>query len=405
MRTMRNRSARRSDEAPAIVMGLGPIGLALARTLGRAGIDVIGISADDNPPAAHSRLFRFRRGPAAGDDGATLDFYLELAAELRGPAVLLPTGDLSALFIVEHSDQLEPHFRYLLPSADDMARIVSKRRFVQVAADLGLPLPRTVLPATRSELAEISSAFRYPCLIKPEFTYLWRTSAARAAGLRTSKAIEVADVTELLSSYDELALIDSRLVVQEKILGPDENQLDYLALVDLEGCFRAEFAIRKLRTFPPHLGIATYCESAPVESVAETGRFILKQLAYRGMGWVQLKRDERDGKLYLYEINTRFGMTIGLPISCGIDFASYYYRACAGEPYDVQASYPIGKRWLNFTDDRKSLSAYRRDGTWSRTRWLASLPRASTWALFAKDDPAPSWVSFRRWIRHSVLHA
>ncbi len=386
-------------------MGLTPPGIALARSLGRAGVDVIGISADENPPAAHSRLFRVRRGPVPEDAGATLDFYLELAADLRRPAVLLPTGDLNAIFISEHRDQLDQHFRYLLPSADDMARIVSKRRLVQVAADLRLPLPRTVLPATRDELAEVSTTLRYPCLIKPEFTYLWRTPAARAAGLGSTKAIEVRDNAELLRQYEELAPVDVRLIVQEKILGPDENQVDYCALVDLDGSFLGEFALRKLRTFPPHLGMSSYCESIPVERVAELGRFILKQLSYQGMAWVQLKRDERDDTFYLYEINTRFGISVGLPISCGIDFALGYYCACIGKRYDAGGSYPTGKRWLNFADDRKSLATYLGDGTWSRTRWLASLPRASTWALFATDDPGPSWVSFRRWVRHDVLKA
>ncbi|MDX6414061.1 MAG: hypothetical protein QOH23_1471, partial [Gaiellaceae bacterium] len=57
-----NPSARRSGPA-AVVMGLTAPGIALARSLGRAGVNVIGVSSAEAPPAAYSRLFSFRTGP------------------------------------------------------------------------------------------------------------------------------------------------------------------------------------------------------------------------------------------------------------------------------------------------------------------------------------------------------
>ena len=166
---------------------------------------------------------------------------------------------------------------------------------------------------------------------------------------------------------------------------------------------RAEFAGRKLRLAPPHYGMGTYAESIDARDVLDTGRLVFERLGYRGMGHVDLKRDTRDGKLYLFELNPRFSVWTGLDIACGIDFPYYYYLTCIGEEYVAPRLYAIGRRWLNFETDRKGIKTYVRDRTWTRTRWLASLPRATVWALFAVDDPIPSWVSFRRWIRHSIV--
>ena len=86
-----NPSARRAGPA-AVVMGLTAPGVALARSLGRAGINVIGVSSAEDPPAAYSRLFSFRTGPPLQETAAALRFYVELGEELHGDTVLFPTG-------------------------------------------------------------------------------------------------------------------------------------------------------------------------------------------------------------------------------------------------------------------------------------------------------------------------
>jgi D-aspartate ligase len=386
-------------------MGLSSTGIAAARALGRRGVDVIGVSSDDNPPAAHSRLFRYRRGPLYWDWEGARTFYRELGDELGQRAVVLPTGDPNVLFLSAFREELEERFRFLIPPAQSLEQIASKRAFAGLARDLGLPLPRTVIPHDRAELEGLARTLRFPCVLKPEYNTLWRSPAAQAAGLAQTKAVPAGDLQALLAEYDRLAPIDDRLVVQEMVQGPDENHFEYHAMIDADGKLRAEFAGRKVRLAPPHYGMGSYVESVDIREVQQVGRLIFDRLGYRGMGHLDLKRDERDGELYLFELNPRFSVWTGLAIACGVDFPYYYYLSCIGEDYDVTNSYPAGKRWLDFSADLKSMRTYSREGSWTRPRWVWSLARASVWALFAPDDPGPSWVSFRRWLRHNVLKA
>ena len=386
---------------PAVVMGLSPPGLALARSLGRGGVDVIGVSAASDSPAAHSRLFSFRAGPNVDDDEA-LPFYLDLARELGGRVVLLPTGDRSVLFISRHREELEPHFHYLLPAAGAIERITSKRRFAELAGELDLPTPRTFLPSSFAELRNAVAHLRFPCVVKPEFTHAWRTPRARAAGFGKTKAVPLADADELVSRYEELANLGGALVVQEMVVGPDENHIDYHALVDRSGRLRGEFAGRKIRLSPPHFGVGSHVESIEPGEVAPIGRLVLERLGFRGMANMNFKRDERDGRLRLLELNPRFSHWTGLDIACGVDFAHLYYMACTDTPYDGPSSYRTGKRWVELATDYASTKVYVSEGSSTWRHWLWSIARTSSWSVFAPTDPKPAWVDLRRKLRAAL---
>jgi predicted ATP-grasp superfamily ATP-dependent carboligase len=238
----------------------------------------------------------------------------------------------------------------------DVDRITSKRRFAVLADELQLPITGTVFPDDSAELHEAAAA----------------------------------DKEELRSRDEELVRVDRALVIQEMVLGPDENHVDYHALVDGAGKLRGEFAGKKLRV------------SIDPSEVSQIGRFVLERLGFRGMANMNFKRDDRDGRLYLLELNPRFSNWTGVDIACGIDFAVLYYMACIGTPYDAPSRYGLGKRWLNFAADRESMKVYARKGTRGWPRWAWSIARSSSWSLYAPTDPGPADVHLRRTDRRRI---
>jgi predicted ATP-grasp superfamily ATP-dependent carboligase len=382
--------------AVAVVMGVHVTGLAVARALGRRGIPVVGAS-DGRPVGAPSRHLRFVRAPSLQDGAAACDFYLDLGRRIDGRAVLIPTGDPGVLFLSRHRDVLASRFLFHVPDADVLEAITSKRRLVAVAQLHGLPLPPTILPERRADLEDTLGGVEFPCVIKPEFTHLWRSPAARRAGVGDAKAIPIDTRSDLLSWYDRLATVDPRLIVQTMVIGPDENHIEYHGFIDREGEIRAEFVGRKLRLAPAHYGSGSYVESIHAEDALQVGRSVLRGIGYQGMANLDLKRDQRDGRLYLFEINPRFSVWTALDVACGVDFPYYYYRTCLGQPFAAPACYPAGRFWLNPVADVRSMRVYARDGTWSWGRWLASVLRCSVNAVFAWDDPRPAVSMFAQW--------
>lgn len=381
---------RADGQAVAVVMGLRETGLSLARSLGRRGIDVIGVHTGSRPSAARSRYVHYVPGPDIQDDAATLEYYLELGKRIGGLSVLLPTGDPNVLFISRNRAALSEYFRFHVPEADLLERLASKTDFIPLAQQCDLPIPPTIRPRNSADLKRLLSAIELPCVIKPESLHGWLSTEGLPAEVRQAKVLPVENHIDLIRWYDRLVKYEPRLLVQQMVIGPDENHLDYHAMIDDDGIIRGEFVGQKLRVIPAHYGMGCYVESIESDEVRNAGRTVLRKLGYRGMANLNFKRDERDGQLYLFEVNPRFSIWTGLDVSCGVDFPYYYYKTCLGEKVDTPETYAVGRRWWNPFADLRAMRTYTKDGTWSWREWLPTLFVPCVNAVFSWDDPLPA---------------
>jgi hypothetical protein len=91
---------------------------------------------------------------------------------------------------------------------------------------------------------------------------------------------------------------------------------------------------------PPSGGVSVLCESVPLdEEMVEAAKKLLSVVEWTGVAMVEFKRDHRDGKAKLMEINGRFWGSLQLAIEAGIDF-----------PY-LLTDYYIGKKPKSLVDD------------------------------------------------------
>jgi D-aspartate ligase len=386
---------------PAVILGCNEIGLAVARDLAAHGVAATMIHCDSGkPPAAYSRFARFCNAPAIEDETALVAWLTAFAERAGVTPVLVPAQDQAVLFIHAQRAQLAQSFKCYLWDADVLAQIGSKVALGEVAERYGLPVPRTAAPQSRVDIRQISEKLRFPCIVKPEFTNLWWSDAARELGL-SKKAIEVNSPEELLGVYERSERVGARVVVQEKVVGPDSNHMSSVTFVHPSGDFTGEMVARKLRLYPARFGVGSYVEACDTEDAIRVGRDILTRLGYRGYASVQLKRDERDGRLYMFEINTRFSLLIGLPIGAGLSFPYYYYRAALGLDYQV-GTLRVGHSWMSAGRDFRSMQVYARERTWTWTQWLWQLMRCKSFALFRLDDPMPAIMSSAQCFRAAV---
>jgi predicted ATP-grasp superfamily ATP-dependent carboligase len=391
------------EHPSAIVLGLTEAGLGVARSLHRRGIRVFGLhSSGERPPAASSRHLEFVPGWEIQDPDAALEFLRKLLPRAGRGSVLFPTGDQNLLFVHRQRHRLAEDFRFYVWDSPLLEEMSSKRGLVGLSERLGLPVPRTIVPESIDDLKAGLKSLRFPCIVKPEYTHLWGTRTASELGLMGVKALPVGTPDELLAVYEKLHAAACPVIVQEMILGPDENHLDYKALVGEDGTILAEFTARKLRVWPAHYGMSCLAESILAPDVVEIGRLVLERLRYRGMAAVQFKRDSRDGRLYFLELNPRVAVWVSLAMACGIDFPYYIYQLSLGRPFQRPDGFKVGRRWWNPSRDVVSMRTYLRDGTWTYRRWFTSIARPHTNPYFAADDMMPGFAVLGDLFRKSL---
>jgi carbamoylphosphate synthase large subunit len=135
------------------------------------------------------------------------------------------------------------------------------------------------------------------------------------------------------------------------------------------------------------MGSARIGEAVWVDEVVEEGLAFLRALGYHGISQVETKRDPRDGRYKLMEINPRLWQWHSLAAACGVDLPYIAYRDLVGEPLPPARMHGDGKRWAITLMAGSSLA-------------LERPPYVD--AVFARDDPKPALVQIGRFAHRGI---
>ncbi len=322
--------------------------LAVVRSLGKVGYHVEVCSAHVRPLAGASRYSRAEH--QLPDPGVASADYLEALAELvdeRGIEVLIPMTDVSAS-VALGLREVHPDLVIPFPAQSLWDEVSDKRRLMEVASDVGVPVPRQVVVSDPArELASVKLWARdigYPVVLKPHRSAVVRESGIRKFGVR------------LVSTEDELvrelfAYLDGAypVLVQERIQGPGLGAF----FLSMDGEIVASFAHRRLREKPPTGGVSVLRESVPLrEDIRRYSEALLHDFKWSGVAMVEFKEDASTGTPYLMEINGRFWGSLQLAIDAGVDFPALLLEKflCSDRALVRRGStdYSIGtqSRWL-----------------------------------------------------------
>lgn len=367
----------------AVVLGLGQNGLATVRALARHGVPVVGIDSDLAQPTARTRYCVKLRCTDFREGGEGLvRTLLDLGAALPHGGVLFPSGDLNLRVVSEHRDVLSRHYRFELPERAVVDLILSKRAFYDFAAGAGFNVPQTRL-LDAATIDEIAESVRYPAIVKPTLRDVsWRRT-------HQVKLYEVTSAAELRATFHRLRDASPELLVQESIPGPDSQLVFSLTYLDAGLEPLAMFTGRKLRQYYPHFGTSSMAESAWDPEVADTTLALLRALRYRGYASVEFKRDPRDGALKIIEVTGRTWYPHGLATRCGVNLPYLAYRHLLGLRVPRPTAFVEGVKWIDEDRDPRAAAAYYRAGELGLREWLGSYRGRRTYAIAAKDDPAP----------------
>jgi predicted ATP-grasp superfamily ATP-dependent carboligase len=150
----------------AVVIGGDYQGLGIARSLGRLGVPVCVVDDEYSISRFSRHVVRTVRARDLKNDDTLLTTLLSLGArfDLAG-WVLFPTRDETVAALSRHRDALGEFFRVPTPPWEAVQWAWDKRNTYRLAADLGIPIPRTWYPQRVDDLRDIDAD--PPFVIKP----------------------------------------------------------------------------------------------------------------------------------------------------------------------------------------------------------------------------------------------
>ncbi len=119
-------------------------------------------------------------------------------------------------------------------------------------------------------------------------------------------------------------------MVQELIPGGDDELYTVGSYIAVDGTVLGLFSGRKLRQSPPGVGTCRVGEAVWVQDNVDAALRLLRAFEFHGVSQVEFKRDPRDGRYKLMEINPRLWLWHGLAAALGVDFARIAYLDLLG---------------------------------------------------------------------------
>jgi D-aspartate ligase len=371
-----------TDEVGALVIGGDYQGLGIVRSLGRLGVPVCVVD-DEYSIARFSRhADQAIRVSDLRDEDETIRTLLEVGERLglRG-WVLFPTRDETVAALSRHREVLAEFFRVPTPEWDVVRWAWDKRNTYRLADELGIPTPRTWYPRDLEELRAIDAPL--PLVIKPavkeHFVYATKDKAWRA---------DTPSELETLFAEADAIVEPGEVMIQELIPGDGRDQLAYCAFFK-DGLALGEMVARRGRQHPPDFGrSSTFVETTDVPELETLSERFLQAIDYYGLVELEYKRDQRDGRFKLLDVNARTWGYHSLGPRSGVDFPAMLFSDQLGRPVESVRAQP-GVRWVRLTTDvpTAAVMLFQRQLDWRS--YVRSLRGVDVEGTFTRDDPVP----------------
>jgi D-aspartate ligase len=372
-----------SDSTGVIVpAGITANSLGVIRGFGRRGIPVVYIESEPCYMGGYSRYIsrRLKCPSLRESETGFINVLLDFGKQLDSKMVIIPTGDREVLALSRYKKELGEFYHLPLPSYEVVQKLVNKRIFYKLLAKMQFPHPRTYFPANTAELAFMGREIDYPYIIKPAYSPTFQEEFHK-------KCLVINSSQELDRAVRSLSGKDLEFVIQEIIPGREIYELytyfnkksEPLALCGWD----------KVRHYPPDFGSGSFCRSRWRPSAVEPGVRLLKAIGYYGLASTEVKKDPRDGKYKLLEINARTTLQNRLAEACGVDITHKAYLEASGQMVKNSPSPRNGVLWVDdFLDQLSCLILLKRRET-SIGEVVKSIRARKVHSVAAWDDPVP----------------
>ncbi|NLE23606.1 MAG: hypothetical protein GX624_12635 [Actinobacteria bacterium] len=372
-------------------------GLDILRDLGRHGVPMLALDPDPKAIGLRSRYAAGRVCPDPLVDEEAFLIWLEtLGRSLPQRAVVFPSHDEFIWPLSRYARRLEPWFIVPFSRWDVMSKVHDKRAQLEAAWRAGVDTPKTVFVGSGAELQAAAGQIRFPAVLKPVESLAFKLRFHR-------HILDVATPDDLARIYDKVDDL-GLLMLQERIPGGEDELWTVGSYLDAESRPLAMFTGHKLRQYPHAGGSCLAGVSRWDQRLADAALRLLQELHFHGVSQVEFKRDPRDGRFCLMEINARHWKWHGLAAQCGVNLSFVAYRDAIGDPYLAHRQRD-GVKWIVANKDvpLALLEIAKRER--NAGEYVRSLRGTRMDGLHAIDDPLPGLLNAGAVLRQVVTRA
>lgn len=294
-----------------ITSGRSLMALAIAQSLGKKGIEVIGTECVKMSMLTFSKY--------VGENEVHADymnepeqFIIDLLKIVKKhkptgniPYVLMPSFT-ETLIISKHKDKFRPYITVACPDYEQIMKVHPKHHLTRTAKQLNIRIPGTFQPKNDNELKKKASELNYPVLLKP-----YDLSGGRGIVKATDKAGLQKAYQAHIKHYHTSPLI------QEYVKGEEYC----LTVLYHEGQLKASMAYKNLQRFPKRSSSSVVRETIDSAPFIEDANTLFGAIKWTGIAEIDFLWDGIDEhQPYLIEVNPRFWAALFLSIHSGIDF-------------------------------------------------------------------------------------
>jgi len=325
------------------------------------------------------------------------------------------------LLMSHYRERIVAAVKTTLPDTETLMRLHDKGHFEQLAEDVGIDTPKTLLPKSSDEARRMMADVRLPVAIKQRKT-------SGAAGFRI-----VHDRSHLEKQYFDVVAVN-RLdennlpMLQEFIAGPTTCTLHLCN----QGSVIGEVMYRGIRTMPRSGGTTVLRESIQDDASSAAAAKIIEHLHYTGLCGFDFIIDEQTGRPFLVDGNCRVTPALSMAYFGGCDLIEGWIEIADGKTPAPLPKTKTGVRTkLQFADFVWLLESYlgsfkdwkgehRLRKQWWRDKdfhydiasWSDPLPNIMIWVyiltncyklIFTNFDSAQLFIFHNQFVEHPFL--
>jgi predicted ATP-grasp superfamily ATP-dependent carboligase len=356
--------------------------LAVARSLGRRGIEVHAAPSDMAAPALRSRyICQIHSLPSYAAGPETWARRLGQIVQDHSIAMVVPCSD-SSLAKLHHCAGRIGDTQLAIPGSTAMAAFTDKAATRALAASLGVPVATGEVLESGADASELSARIGLPMAIKPCVSYILGDVVEK----RFARIVKTLDeLRTVLAAHAGKGFLAESFFVGEGV---------GVSVVARAGTIVQAYQHRRLHE-ASETGASTSRISEPVDpELLRSVEAMTRATELHGIAMFEFRREPITGNHVLLEVNPRFWGSLPLAIEAGVDFPAMLHDLLTRRPVSPVRDYRVGLVKRDLLGEY-----YRISGLAERTRSLGLTvalaaaairlvtPRA--WDSWAADDPQP----------------